>query len=111
MFARLLHALLLKLEGVSLMTGLPETQPIAVPAAPPPPPAAAAPRGLDLIRADADAARTAHLAAQNAVRASHDALKTLAAEYRAALAFFDADCQAVERSLGALFEQLKAALR
>ncbi|OIQ97230.1 hypothetical protein GALL_207840 [mine drainage metagenome] len=111
MFARVLHALVLKLEGVPPMTGLPEIPPavpavpVAAAAAPPPP------RALDLIRADADAARTAHVAAQNAVRASHDVLKTLAAEYRAALAFFEADCQAVERSLGALFEQLKAALR
>ncbi len=149
MIVRLLHFLLNLIEGKHIMpidptTGLdvpdlgvatptapaapepvsasaPEAQasdPAPVPAAPAAP---TPPRSLDAIKSDTDAARAAHQAAVDAVRATHEALKALAAEYRAAVSYLDQDCAdieaevskaqaAAEGSLEGIVTKLKAVL-
>ena len=65
------------------------------------------PRPLDQIKADADAAQAAHQAAKDQVKATGGALRTLAAEYRAAVAYFSKDCAAIESMVATVVDDVE----
>ena len=108
MFARVLRYLLSLMEGKSAMpvdptTGLdvPDLTPAVVSApiqavTPPLVPSSISPRPLEQIRSE--------------IKNAHQALKALAAEYRAALRYYDQDCAAFESGFEAVAARLKAVL-